>query len=190
MEQIFRDAKQIGSLREAVNQHLDGGVLAHSIDTTGMDVATGEQTYGFNDASMLYPDYKSLNVPPEFISRNMTWVQKVLGSVHHTPFTRIKSIYADITEDEARAKGYIKGNQKKSEVFSTLKRQTDAQMIYKFQKLDREDIIDITDFDVVAWIRKEMDMMLDEEKAPMLTTRSTPRTFVRLLPTSRCSILR
>lgn len=165
MQAIFADAKRCGSLREAVSNYLEGGELAHSIDTTGMDTATGVQTYGFNDASMLYPDYKSLNVPPEFIQRNMSWVDKVLASVHRTPFSRIKSIYADITEDAARAKGYIKGNQKKTEVFSTLKRQTDAQLIYKFQKLDREDVIDITDFDVVAWIRNEMRMMLNEEKA-------------------------
>lgn len=165
MQQIFTDAKRLGSLREAVNQHIEDGVLVHSIDTTGMETAVGEQTYGFNDASMLMPDYKSLNNPPEWISRNMTWVQKVIGAVHRTPFSRIKSVYANITEDEARAKGYIKGNQKKNEVFTTLKRTTDPQTIYKKQKMDREDIIDITDFDVVAWIRSEMRMMLDEEKA-------------------------
>ena len=166
MQQIFRDAKRVGSLREAVENYLeDGQVLAHSIDTTGMTVATGTQTYGLNDVDMLFPEYKSLNTPPEFIQRNMDWVQKVMGSVHHTPFTRIKSMYANITEDEARARGYIKGNQKKNEVFTTLKRTTDPQTIYKKQKLDRDDIIDITDFDVVAWIKQEMRMMLNEEIA-------------------------
>ena len=165
MQAIFSDAKRLGSLRDAVSQHLEDGVLVHSIDTTGMDVAVGEQTYGFNDPSMLMPDYKSLNTPPEWISRNMTWVQKVVGGVHRTPFSRIKSVYANITEDEARAKGYIKGNQKKHEVFTTLKRTTDPQTIYKKQKMDRDDILDITDFDVVAWIRSEMRVMLDEEKA-------------------------
>lgn len=165
MEQIFSDAKRIGSLREAVEQNIEDGVLAHAVDTTGMDAATGSQTYGFNDPSMLFPDYKSLNTPPEWISREMDWVQKVMAGVHHTPFSRIKSLYANITEDEARARGYIKGKQKKEEVFTTLKRTTDPQTIYKKQKLDRDDIIDITDFDVVAWIKAEMRVMLDEEIA-------------------------
>ena len=165
MEAIFADAKRCGSLREAVEAALDGGTLAHSIDTTGMETATGHQTYGFNDPSMLFPEYKSLNNPPEWISRKMDWVSKVMGAVHHTPFARIKSVYADITEDDARAKGYIKGNLKKEEVFTTLKRTTDPQTIYKKQKMDRDDIIDITDFDVVAWIRAEMRVMLNEEIA-------------------------
>lgn len=165
MEKIFSDAKRLGSLREAVNAHIEDGVLSHSIDTTGMTTASGTQSYGFNDPSMLFPDYKSLNNPPEWISRNMDWVNKVMSKVHHTPFSRIKSLYANITEDEARAKGYIKGNLKKEEVFTTLKRTTDPQTIYKKQKLDRDDIIDITDFDVVAWIRAEMRVMLDEEIA-------------------------
>ena len=125
-------------------------MIAHSIDTTGMTTATGTQTYGFNDPSMLFPDYKSLNNPPEWISRRMDWVSKVMGGVHHTPFSRIKSVYANITEDDARARGYIKGKQKKEEVFTTLKRTRDPQTIYKKQKLDRDDITDITDFDVVA----------------------------------------
>ena len=166
MEKIFADAKRIGSLREAVSQNLEDGVLVHtSIDTTGMTTATGTQTYGFNDPGMLFPEYKTLNNPPEWLSRRMDWVQKVMGSVHHTPFSRIKSVYANITEDDARARGYIKGKQKKEEVFTTLKRTTDPQTIYKKQKLDRDDIIDITDFDVVAWIRAEMRVMLDEEIA-------------------------
>lgn len=165
MQQILKDAKTLGSLREAVNQHIENGVLSHSIDTTGMDTAKGKQKYGFNDASMLFPDYKSLNNPPEWISRNMDWVSKWMSKVHHTPFSRIKSMYANITEDEARAKGYIKGKLKKEEVFTTLKRTTDPQTVYKKQKLDRDDIVDITDFDVIAWIRAEMRVMLDEELA-------------------------
>lgn len=166
VKKIFDDAKRIGSLREVVQRELEnGGVLAHALDTTGMTTATGKQTYGFNDADMLFPDYRTLVDKPEFISREMGWVQKVMNQVHHTPFSRIKSVYANITEDEARAKGYIKGKQKKTEVFSTLKRTTDPVMIYKLQKLDREDIIDIVDFDVVAWIKLEMRMMLDEEIA-------------------------
>lgn len=165
IQNIFNDAKKCGSLKEAVNNAIESGVLAHSIDTTGMETAVGEQTYGFNDASMLFSDYKALSNTPEWISRNMDWVQKVMGSVHHTPFSRIKSIYADITEDDARAKGYIKGKQKKEEVFTTLKRTTSPQTIYKKQKMDRDDIVDITDFDVVAWIRSEMRLLLNEEIA-------------------------
>lgn len=165
MELIMKDAKRLGSLKEAVNSHIESGVLQHSVDTTGMTVATGTQTYGFNDPSMLFPDYKSLNNPPEWISRNMDWVNKVISKVHRTPFSRIKSLYANITEDDARAKGYIKGKLKKEEVFTTLKRTTDPQTVYKKQKLDRDDIVDITDFDVVAWIKAEMRIMLDEEVA-------------------------
>lgn len=165
MEQILSDAKRLGSLKEAVNSHIENGVLSHSIDTTGMETAKGKQKYGFNDPSMLFPDYKAMNNQPEWISRNMDWVTKLMSRVHHTPFSRIKSMYANITEDEARARGYIKGKLKKEEVFTTLKRTTDPQTIYKKQKLDRDDIIDITDFDVVSWIKAEMRLMLDEEIA-------------------------
>jgi HK97 family phage prohead protease len=166
MGKIISDAKRLGSLREAVNANIEeGGVLAHAIDTTGMTVGTGTQTYGINDASMLFPDYKNFTDKPEWISRKMDWVSKVMSKVHHTPFSRVKSMYANITEDEARAKGYIKGKMKKEQVFTTLKRTTDPQTIYKRQKLDRDDIIDITDFDVVAWIKSEMRVMLDEEIA-------------------------
>ena len=155
---------KVSSLKEAFEDAFDGS-LAHSIDTTGMETATGTQTYGFNDPDMLFPEYKSLNNPPAWISRNMDWVSVVMNGVHHTPFSRIKSVYANITEDDARAKGYIKGNEKTEEVFTTLKRTTDPQTIYKKQKLDRDDIIDITDFDVVQWIKAEMRVMLNEEIA-------------------------
>lgn len=166
VKEFFKNAKQYGTLKAAVENNLEtNGFLAHALETEGMTVATGKQTYGINDIDMLFPDYKTLNATPEFISREMDWVQKVMNGVHHTPFSRIKSIYADITEDEARAKGYIKGNMKKEEVFTTLKRTTDPQTVYKKQKLDRDDIVDITDFDVVVWIKAEMRMMLDEEIA-------------------------
>jgi HK97 family phage prohead protease len=166
MAQIFADAKRCGSLREAIKDNLpEGAVLAHSIDTTGMETATGSQTYGFNDASMLFPDFRSVSKQPEWITRNMDWVNKVLAGVHRSPFSRIKSVFANITEDEARAKGYIKGKMKKEEVFTTLKRSTTPQTIYKKQKLDKDDIDDITDFDIVAWIRGEMRIMLNEEIA-------------------------
>lgn len=163
---IIKEAKRIGSLRDAIRENLgEGEVLCHSVDTTGMTAATGTKTYFFNDPNMLFPDYKSLNQPPEWISRNMDWVSDVMGSVHHTPFTRIKSVYADITEDEARAKGYITGKQKKTEVFTTLKRTTEPTTIYKLQKADRDVILDISEFDVIAWIRAEMRVMLNEEIA-------------------------
>ena len=121
--------------------------------------------HGIEDIEYLFPDAHNLDTPPEFIKRDMGWVTKVMNGVHHTPFSRIKSMFADITEDEARAKGYIKGNLKKDEVFSLLKRSTTPTTVYKKQKLDRDDVVDITDFDVVAWLKTEMRMMLDEELA-------------------------
>ena len=170
MQQIFADAKRLGSLRDAVNENFEeGGVLAHAIPTDGMmgpSSATASQTYGFRDPDMLFPEYKSVNGnTPEWLKRNTEWVSVVMNGVHRTPFSRIKTTYADITEDEARARGYIKGNLKKEEVFTLLKRTTDPQTIYKKQKMDRDDIVDITDFDVVAWIKAEMRIMLDEEIA-------------------------
>ena len=145
MQAILEDGKRMGSLKDSF--------LAHA------------QDYGIKDIDWLFPEARNLNTPPDFIKRDMDWVQGVLNGVHKTPFSRIKSMFADIREDEARAKGYIKGRRKKEEVFSLLKRTTDPQTIYKKQKLDRDDIIDITDFDVVAWIKAEMRMMLDEEIA-------------------------
>ena len=141
MEAIFSDAKRYGSLKDSV--------LAHGID----------------QIDYLFPEAESLNRTPEFIKRDTGWVSKVMSGVHHTPFSRIKSMFADITEDDARAKGYIKGKLKKEEVFGLLKRTTTPTTIYKKQKLDRDDVIDITDFDVVAWLKSEMRMMLDEELA-------------------------
>lgn len=145
MTTIINDAKRYGSLKESF--------LAHA------------QTYGIENIDYLFPEAKSLNTPPDFIKRDTGWVSKVMGSVHHSPFSRIKSMFADITEDDARAKGYIKGKLKKEEVFSLLKRSTTPTTIYKKQKLDRDDVIDITDFDVVSWLKTEMRMMLDEEIA-------------------------
>ena len=154
MQAIITDAKRYGSMRESF--------LAHATEMS-KDV---EQTYGIKGADdWLFPDAKNLNTPPEFIQRDIGWVSKVMNSVHHTPFSRIKSLFADITEDDARAKGYIKGKLKKEEVFSLLKRTTTPTTIYKKQKMDRDDIIDIADFDVIAWLKREMRMMLDEEIA-------------------------
>lgn len=168
MTTIINTAVKSGSLRDAFESYTDGATLAHGIDidTTGMETAQGSSTYGFNDPDMLFPEYKSINgTAPEWLSRRMEWVDVVLRGVKRVPFSRVKSTYANITEDAARAKGYIKGNQKVSEVFSTLKRTTSPQTVYKLQKMDRDDIIDITDFDVVAWIKAEMRVMLDEEIA-------------------------
>lgn len=145
MQTIINDGKRFGSLKESFMAHAD--------------------EYGIKDIDWLFPEAKTLNTPPDFIKREMGWVQKVMNSTHHTPFSRIKSMFADITEDDARAKGYIKGKLKKEEVFSLLKRTTTPTTIYKKQKLDRDDVIDITDFDVVAWLKSEMRMMLDEEIA-------------------------
>ena len=157
MEAILRDAKRCGSLKEAVLQHADGDLI---YDTYGIKPnAEGE------GISMLFPEYKNMNNVPEFIKRDTGWVAQVMNAVHHTPFSRIKSMFADIREDEARALGYMKGDLKKEEVFSLLKRTTDPQTIYKKQKLHRDDVIDITSFDVVAWIKAEMRMMLEEEIA-------------------------
>ena len=145
METIFKDAKRYGSLKESFLAHAD--------------------QYGIKDIEWLFPDAKNVNMQPDFIKRDDSYVQKVMRGVHHVPFSRIKSMHADITADQARAKGYIKGKLKKEEVFTLLKRTTSPTTIYKKQKLDRDDVIDITDFDVVAWLKMEMRMMLDEEIA-------------------------
>lgn len=145
MQTIIEDGKRFGSLKESFLQHAE--------------------EYGIENIEYLFPEAKSLNTPPDFIKREMGWVQTVMSGVHHTPFSRIKSMFADITTDEARARGYMKGKLKKEEVFGLLKRTTTPTTIYKKQKLDRDDVIDITDFDVVAWLKSEMRMMLEEEMA-------------------------
>ena len=154
MQEIINDAKRYGSMKESF--------LAHSTD---IEYASSSQTYGIKTPDYLFPEAHNLNSPPEFIMREMGWVTKVMNGVHHSPFSRIKSMFADITEDDARAKGYIKGKLKKEEVFGLLKRTTTPTTIYKKQKMDRDDVIDITDFDVIAWLKSEMRMMLDEEIA-------------------------
>jgi len=163
---IAADAKRLGSMKEAVLAHMEDedGVLAHAIGDIA-DRNGNAVTYGIADIDYLFPEAKSLNNPPDFIQRDMGWVRKVMSGTHHTPFSRVKSMFANITMDEARARGYLKGNLKKEEVFTLLKRSTDPQTVYKKQKMDRDDIIDITDFDVVRWIKGEMRMMLEEELA-------------------------
>ena len=144
MQAILKDGKRYGSLRESCLQH---GI--ERIDEPGY----------------LFPEFKNLNKEPEFVGRDMGWVGKVMSGVHRTPFSRIKSLQADIREEDARALGYMKGDLKKEEVFTLLKRTTDPQTVYKKQKLHRDDVLDITDFDVVAFVKKEMRMMLEEEIA-------------------------
>ena len=139
------DAKRYGSMKDSF--------LAHA------------QEYGIENLDYLFPDYRKLTNEPILISRDMEWVSTVMNGVHHSPFSRVKSIFANITEDDARAKGYIKGKYKTEEVFSLLKRTTDPTTVYKKQKMDRDDVIDITDIDVIAYIKKEMRVMLNEELA-------------------------
>lgn len=138
---IFKDAKRLGSLRDAVLEH------------------------GIDHIDYLFPDDRTLTAQPTFIQRDTGWVSDIMGSVHHTPFARVKSVFADITEDDARAKGYIKGKMKKEEFFGLIKRRTEPTTVYKKQKMDRDDMIDITDFDVATWLKTEMRMMLNEELA-------------------------
>ena len=157
VQAIIADAKRCGSMKEAF--------LAHADETGDIEWAKKTQTYGINGTDFLFPDAHNLNPTPEFIKRDTGWVADVMNGTHHTPFSRIKSMFADITEDDARAKGYIKGKLKKEEVFTLLKRTTTPTTIYKKQKMDRDDMIDITGLDVIAWLKAEMRMMLDEELA-------------------------
>lgn len=146
MEAVIADAKRYGSLKDSALQH------------------------GIADVEYLFPEAKTENKAPEFIKRDTGWVGKVMNSIHHTPFSRIKSIFADITAEDARAKGYVKGNLKIDEVFSLLKRTTTPTTVYKKQKMDRDDVVDITDFDVVAFLKSEMRGQLDEELARAFLT--------------------
>ena len=176
VEQSYLDEGDTIMHKNVFEKDHDDTVLQHGIDAdtadailadakNGGSLKSASLSHGITDIDWLFPEAKNQNTPPAWIKRDTGWVQGVLNGVHHTPYSRIKSMFADIREDEARAKGYIKDEYKKEEVFSLLKRSTTPQTIYKKQKLDRDDIIDITDFDVVAWIKAEMRMMLDEEIA-------------------------
>lgn len=160
---IVADAKRLGSLKEAF--------LAHGESDADYEPATGDNgtsgtNYGIKYINYLFPDDKTIgNGAPGFIKRDTDWISGFMNSVHHTPFSRVKSKFANLTADAARARGYVKGNKKVEEVITLLKRSTGPQTIYKKQRLDRDDILDITDFDVVAWLKSEMRMMLDEEIA-------------------------
>ena len=155
---IISDAKRYGSMREAFENYAKD----HDVDINEL---THSADYGIENIGYLFPDDKAVTREPIMVSRDMDWVAKFTNSVRHTPFSRIKSLFANITEDDARAKGYIKGNVKKEEVFTLLKRSTTPTTVYKKQKIDRDDVIDIVDFDVVAWLKREMRVMLDEEIA-------------------------
>jgi hypothetical protein len=144
-EELTKDAARFGSLKQAI--------IAHA------------GTYGIDNIDYLFPDARLVEQQPAFLAREQTWVGPVMSGTRHTPFSRIKSVYADITVDTARAMGYVTGGLKKDEVFTLLKRTTTPTTIYKKQKLDRNDILDITDLDIVAWLKAEMRMMLDEEIA-------------------------
>ena len=157
---IISDAKRSGSLRDAAIAHNAGEITHAATDDDGKQV-----TYGVANIDYLFPDARNITREPLFIKRDTGWVTVVMSAVKHSPFSRIKSIFADITADDARAKGYIKGNKKIEEVFTLLKRSTTPTTIYKKQKMDRDDVVDITDFDVVSWIKSEMRIMLDEEIA-------------------------
>ena len=158
---VLANAKRSGSLKDAV---MDSGLeetLQHAVTDSGSNTVT----YGMADVGYLFTDARNVSNTPDFIARDMEWVGKVMRAAKHLPFSRVKSIHANITMDEARAKGYTKGNKKTEEVFALLKRTTSPTTIYKKQKMDRDDIVDITDFDVVAWLKGEMRLMLDEEIA-------------------------
>ena len=155
MTNIMELTQRTGKLSQAFDEYYgDDESIAHA-----------DQTYGIKSIDYLFPEAKMIDYQPAFYQRDTGWVDKVLSTVHKTPFSRVKSVLANITEDEARAKGYIKGKLKKEEVFSLLKRVTTPQTIYKKQKLDKDDIDDITEFDVVAWVKAEMQVMLREEVA-------------------------
>ena len=147
---------------------LQHDVFAHQTDYKSLKaafLAHAASTYGIEDVDWLFPDAKNYTNTPVFIKRPDNWVQYVMNNVHHTPYSAIKTMFADITPDEARAKGYTKGNLKMEEVFGLLKRETRPTTVYKKQKMDKDDINDITSFDVVAWLKAEMRLMLDEELA-------------------------
>lgn len=171
---IISDMKRYGSLKESFLAHKEDmgidDVLMHDDTSAGITRSlqigdTGAQNYFVTEPSFLFPEARALNNPPAWIKRRTEWVSTVMSGTKHTPFSRLKSVFADITMDEARAKGYMKAHPKSEEVFTLLKRITTPTTIYKKQKMDRDDVTDITDFDVIAWIRSEMRIMLDEEIA-------------------------
>lgn len=156
-------------LKAAKGQSESGGTGVSSLREFVRSAPAGElihaDDYGIRDLEIMFPDARALMNTPKFIDRRQDWVKVFMSGTSHSPFSRVKTLYADITADEARARGYIKGNEKVEEVFPVFKRTTGPALIYKKQKLDRQDIIDIVDFDVVAWMKVEMRGKLDEEIA-------------------------
>lgn len=168
LREIFNDARQSQStLKNAFLSHGYATIrdAFNDYENQNEALAHASNPYGIDNIDYLFPDARSMTNTPSFIKRDTEWVNKVFGAAKHIPFSRIKTVLADITADEARARGYVTGKKKVDEVITLLKRTTDPQTIYKKQKLDRDDIIDITDFDVVIWLRMEMRMMLEEEIA-------------------------
>lgn len=163
-EEIMSEAKRSGSLRDAFHEFIEYKCdeLSHSDLEIG---EKGDATYGVADIDWLFPEAKLIDETPQWIKRDTDWVADVMSNVHHTPFSRIKSLFADITADEARARGYTKGKKKVEEVFTLLKRSTSPTTAYKKQKMDRDDRLDITGFNILAWLKSEMRLMLDEELA-------------------------
>lgn len=155
----------VGSMKAAVEDFIDLTNETYADTISHGDGDDDPQDYGIVDIDMLFPDSKAIYDTPQFIKRRTEWVNDVMTGVKKLPFSRIKSLFADITEDDARARGYIKGDQKVTEVFGLLKRETTPTTIYKLQKLDRDDVIDITSFDVVIWLKGEMRLMWEEEVA-------------------------
>jgi len=165
LKEILEDARRSQS-------SLKNAFLAHGFDTIADaymsyqgDAEDKTLQHSITDIGYLFPDHKATSATPQMLARKSEWVKSVFDAAKHIPFARIKTLVADVTADEARARGYITGNEKAEEVFALLKRTTDPQTVYKKQKIDRDDLIDITDFDVVVWLRNEMRMMLEEELA-------------------------
>ena len=162
MKAIIERGVKLGSMKSAWEEALETNeTLSHAVYN---DDGT-EQSYGIANIDYLFPDYYELNDRPDFIRRDDDWVNVVLNGVYKTPKARLRTTHANITMDEARAKGYVKGQRKEEEVFNLLRRTVDPQTIYKKQKFDRDDIIDIDDFEVIAWVKVEMRDMLNEEIA-------------------------
>lgn len=193
-EAIKVDAKRLGSWRDAFNaytesmlQHgdkLELGKDGEPSEQVSYETSPGTATYGIDGVEWLFPDARNVDTAPRFIQRDMGWVRVVMDGCHHSPFSRIKSMFANITEGDARAKGYVKGNQKLEEFFTLIRRTTTPQTIYKKQKMDRDDVVDITDFDVIAWLRSEMRMMLDEEiaRAVLIGDGRSPAAEDKIMP--------
>lgn len=168
------DGEEEDTMHHCFENNNDGTVLKHSMEEIDAAMADGKRCgsmkdafiqHGIDDVEWLFPEDHLLDNPPRIIDNDQSWVSKVMSGVHHIPFSRIKSMSADLTEEDARAKGYIKGNFKKEQVFGLLKRSTSPTTVYKKQKMDRDDIADITNFDVIAWLKQEMRTKLNEELA-------------------------